>query len=123
MTRIDVAASADVRENELLAARADGIAVLLTRVGGRAYAIENKCAHLGWSMARGSIQGATLQCPWHGAKYDVCTGRSLDWVNGVVGMSLPQWTHRLIALGKGPAPVRTFAIFEEGGRVFVELPG
>lgn len=123
MTRIDVADSAAVRENELLAARADGIAVLLTRVGGRAYAIENKCAHLGWSMARGSIQGATLQCPWHGAKYDVCTGRSLDWVNGVVGMPLPQWTHRLIALGKGPAPVRTFATLEEGGRVFVELPG
>ena len=122
MTPTDVANSTDVRENEIFVARAAGIALLLTRVGGRVYALENKCAHLGWSMARGSIQGATLQCPWHGAKYDVRTGRSLDWVNGVVGMSLPQWTHRLIALGKSPSPVRTFETLEEAGRVFVGLP-
>lgn len=122
MTRVEVASTADIRENEIFAVRADGIALLLTRVGGRAYAIENKCAHLGWSMARGSVEGATLQCPWHGAKYDVCTGRSLDWVNGVIGMQLPPWTHRLIALGKSPAAVRTFATFEQDGRVLVELP-
>jgi len=122
MKRVDVADSSRVTEGAILAVRAEGLAVLLTRVGGQAYAVENKCSHLGWSMARGSIEGSALQCPWHGSKFDVCTGENLDWVNGFAGVPMPGWTHRLIALGKQPAGIRTFETAEESGRIFVTLP-
>ncbi len=122
MTRIEVAGSADVAENKVFVARANGLSILLTRVGGRAYAVENKCSHLGLSMSRASVSGATLQCPWHGSKFDVCSGKNLDWVNGFVGLPMPGWTHKLIALGKAPAPIRSFPTVEEAGQVYIELP-
>ena len=122
MKRIEVANSADVRENKILVARVDGLLLILTRVDGRAYAVENKCAHLGWSMARGSITGSTLRCPWHGSRFDVCSGKNVDWVNAFAGVPMPRWAQGLMALGKEPAPIRTFETSEESGRVFVSVP-
>ncbi len=121
MKRIAVASSSDIRESEIFATRIEGVNVLVTRVDGRVYAVENKCAHLGWSMARGTVTGPTLRCPWHGAKYDVCSGDNVGWVNAIPGVSMPAWTHGLIALGKKPAPLRTFETAEESGQVFVSL--
>ena len=74
MKRIDVASSSDVRENELFVTEAGPIAVILTRVAGRVYVVENRCAHLGWSMARGTVSRWVIRCPWHGSRYDVRSG-------------------------------------------------
>jgi nitrite reductase/ring-hydroxylating ferredoxin subunit len=121
MSKVDVASVDDVVEGAVFAVKAGGVSLLLTRVKGRAYAIENKCAHLGLSMERGKLDGSTLQCPWHGSKFDMCTGKNLDWVSGVVGVPMPGWTHKIIALGKAPAPVRSFAATEKAGRVWLEM--
>lgn len=122
MKRIEVAGSSEVQEGKLFLAKVEDLQVLLTRVGGTAYAVENKCAHLGFSMARGSVEGATLRCPWHGSRFDVCTGRNVDWVNAVAGVPMPGWMHKLIALGKEPAPIRTFEVSEEAGQLFIHVP-
>ena len=121
MKRIDAASSADVQEDAIFVATIEGMNLILTRVDGKAYAVENKCAHLGWSMARGTVDGATLECPWHGSKFDVCSGKNLDWVSSFAGVSMPRWTRGLIALGKDPAGLRTFETTEEAGRVFVTV--
>ncbi len=122
MARIEVARSEDVREGAIYATQVDKRSIIVTRVEGRAYAVENKCAHLGWSMAKGTVSGSTLQCPWHGSKFDVCTGKNLDWVGSFAGVPTPQWTHRFIALGKEPAPIHAFETSEESGSVFVDFP-
>jgi len=121
MKRIDAASSGDVQEEAIFAAQIEGVNLILTRVDGQVYAVENKCAHLGLSMARGTMTGATLKCPWHGSTFDVCSGKNLDWVNGFVGVPMPRWTHSLIALGKEPTGLRTFETTEEAGRVFVTI--
>lgn len=122
MKRVQVASASEVREDEILSKEVEGVSILLTRVDGTAYAVENKCPHLGFSMARGSVQGKTLRCPWHGSEFDVCSGDNLDWVNAVVGIKVPGWSRKLISLGSKPAPVRTFEASEESGSVFVSLP-
>lgn len=122
MQRFVVTESHRIREGEIFTTRIHNTNVLLTRVEGRVHAVENRCAHLGLSMARGTVTGSRLRCPWHGAEYDVCSGRNLDWVNSIPGLSMPRWTHRLIALGRAPAALRVFATAEESGQVFIELP-
>lgn len=122
MKHLEVATSTDVRENELLAVQVAGLSLIVTRVAGHARVVENKCSHLGWSMARGSVSGSTLKCPWHGSTFDVCSGQNLDWVGAIAGVPLPRWTRSLIALGKKPAPIRTFVASEESGRVFIDVP-
>ena len=120
MSRITVAASSDVRENEVHVVKHCNVSVALTRIKGTVRAFENRCPHLGLALARGKIENGAIRCPWHGSTFDVCSGRNLDWVNSVVGVPMPQWTHKLIALGKDAAPIRVFEAEEENGKVTLE---
>jgi nitrite reductase/ring-hydroxylating ferredoxin subunit len=121
MRRVKVARSKQVREGELLEVDAKGTKLLLTRVKDEVHAVENKCPHLGLSMSRGRVEKGVLRCPWHGSTFDVCSGKNLDWITGVLGVPVPRWTSRLIALGQSPAPVRTFPVEEDGGALYVVL--
>jgi len=121
MSKVEVAKSAQIHEGEIHLASAGGHSIALTRITGTVRAFENKCPHLGLSLARGKIENGTITCPWHGSRYDICSGKNLDWVNSIVGIPMPQWSHGLIALGKSPAPVRTFDVSEGNGAVFVDL--
>src|SRR4030095_2956278 len=103
MAFTDVASSSEIREDSPFATRAgDGLRLLLTRVDGKVQAIENKCPHLGLSMARGKVNGSVITCPWHGSTFDVCSGKNLDWITAVAGVKVPEWSKGLIALGRHP---------------------
>ncbi len=47
-------------------------------VDGRFYAIDGKCTHIGASMVDGWLDGKELTCPFHGARFDVTTGKVLS---------------------------------------------
>lgn len=55
----------------------DGKKILLVNVEGAIYALDNKCPHLGGALSGGDLDGATLACPRHGAKFDVRTGKNV----------------------------------------------
>jgi nitrite reductase/ring-hydroxylating ferredoxin subunit len=40
-------------------------------------AIADTCTHKGGPLSEGSLEGNTVICPWHGANFDVCTGKNL----------------------------------------------
>lgn len=43
---------------------------------GRPFATSNRCRHLAGSLGRGKVANdGTLECPLHGARYDVRSGR------------------------------------------------
>ena len=123
MKRIKVAASNEVHEAQVHAVHADGQTVLLTRVGGKLCALSAKCTHMGLSLKGGKVADGTIQCPWHGSKFDLATGRNINWTNSFLGIPMPKYMHGLIAMGKQPAPIPTFNAVEENGAVFVDMPG
>jgi len=46
------------------------------KVSGQPFAVSDRCRHLGASLGQGKMtEDGCLQCPWHGAQYDVTTGR------------------------------------------------
>ena len=50
---------------------------------GSYFAVSRRCRHLGADLAGGSIDAdGCLVCPWHGAKYDVRTGRMVRGPQG-----------------------------------------
>jgi nitrite reductase/ring-hydroxylating ferredoxin subunit len=111
-----------ITEGRCHAVEAGGRKILLTRVQGQVQAVENKCSHMGMNMAKGKVEAGVLQCPWHGAKFDVCTGANVEWVqNFPGGIKAPQFMHKVIAMGKQPAPLAHFNAIEDGGRVFISL--
>ncbi|MFH5183500.1 Rieske (2Fe-2S) protein [Paenibacillus sp. TAB 01] len=50
----------------------------------RVYALDNRCPHLGFPLHMGSLCGGILTCHWHHARFDVCSGGTLDpWADDV----------------------------------------
>ena len=53
---------------------------------GRYFAVGRRCRHLGADLAQGTIDEAgCLVCPWHGATYDVGSGRMRRGPQGFFG--------------------------------------
>ena len=54
----------------------EGEAVLVTRsTNGELCAIASTCSHFGGPLAEGEREGDIVVCPWHGSRFDVCTGK------------------------------------------------
>jgi nitrite reductase/ring-hydroxylating ferredoxin subunit/uncharacterized membrane protein len=71
-----VLAESEAEGMEMRRVEVDGHAVLITRsVDGRLCAIADTCSHFGGPLAEGTREGDTVICPWHGSRFDVCSGR------------------------------------------------
>lgn len=44
----------------------------------RAYAVDNRCPHMGFPLDRGSLKDEILTCHWHHARFDLLTGGTFD---------------------------------------------
>lgn len=57
----------------------DGTRVCLVRDGERVYAVADRCPHRDFALSGGDLVGpCILECPWHGARFDVRSGRMLQ---------------------------------------------
>ena len=74
---VKVAKLSDLDEGELLGAEVDGMPICLAKVDGIVYACTDKCTHIGGPLSEGELDGDVLTCPWHGAQFNVCTGKVL----------------------------------------------
>lgn len=86
---------------------------------GELFAVTRRCRHLGADLAEGSIdEDGCLVCPWHGAKYNVDTGRMVRGPQGIfakipgLGFAFKSLT-RILPLGRG-------RIEERDGTLYVE---
>jgi 3-phenylpropionate/trans-cinnamate dioxygenase ferredoxin subunit len=55
----------------------DDIPVALFNVKGQFYAIADVCTHDGGPLAEGELEGEEIECPRHGARFNVRTGAVL----------------------------------------------
>ena len=53
------------------------VTVLITNYGGRLAAIQGTCSHQAANLSKGRVEGTTLECPRHGAEFDLRSGRQL----------------------------------------------
>jgi len=75
--------------------------IALCNVNGRFYAIDDVCTHDGGSLDQGQLEDNLVECPRHGARFDVTTGRP---------MTLP-----------AVRPVRTYPVQVDGDDVKVDV--
>eukprot|EP00933_Yihiella_yeosuensis_P030628 TRINITY_DN24242_c0_g1_i1.p1 TRINITY_DN24242_c0_g1~~TRINITY_DN24242_c0_g1_i1.p1 ORF type:complete len:178 (+),score=41.91 TRINITY_DN24242_c0_g1_i1:87-620(+) len=64
--------------------------IVVANVGGKYYAVDAKCPHLGLPMKQGKIEdgpdGPRLSCNFHNSQFDMKTGVCTRWVTGALGM-------------------------------------
>ncbi len=78
------------------------VTVAIFNLDGQFYCIEDVCTHDGGPVAEGELDGFSIECPRHGALFDIRDGAVL---------SMPAVT-----------PVPTYEVKVEGDDIFVESP-
>ena len=77
MTARAVARLDELPEGSARVVEIDGRGIALCRVsGGAVYAIENRCTHDDGPLGEGELVGDRIECPRHGALFDVATGEA-----------------------------------------------
>jgi nitrite reductase/ring-hydroxylating ferredoxin subunit len=123
MKTIAVATASQVKEGELFPVKVENQKVMLTRVDGKVYALENKCPHLGMPLAKSKVCDKAVTCRWHGATFDLTTGANVKWVDSFVGVPLPEWSHQILSVGKSAQGLKTFTVTEQGDDISIEING
>jgi nitrite reductase/ring-hydroxylating ferredoxin subunit len=76
--RVDVGSVAELQAAGCLTAKAGATPVCVFWHDGRAYAIDDRCPHMGFPLHRGTVESGLVTCHWHHARFDLASGGTLD---------------------------------------------
>jgi 3-phenylpropionate/trans-cinnamate dioxygenase ferredoxin subunit len=99
---VAVARRDEIPEGKVKVVEVNGVRIALCNYGGNIYAIDDVCTHDRGPLGQGELIGQEIECPRHGARFDVTTGR----------------VTRLPAV----RPVRTYPVHVRDGEIEVEVP-
>ena len=74
---VKIATTADIPPGKVNVYEVDGRQIAVCNVDGTFYAIDDICTHDGGSLDQGELEDDQIECPRHGARFDVKTGRAL----------------------------------------------
>jgi nitrite reductase/ring-hydroxylating ferredoxin subunit len=75
---VEVGKVNEIPDGKMKHVEVDGKELLIANVGGKFYAISDRCGHMNALLSMGNLTGTTITCPFHGAKFDVTTGKKLS---------------------------------------------
>lgn len=99
---IEVAGADEVPDGRARTFSVEGRRVAVARANDQLYAVQDLCTHDDGPLGEGSLDGFAIQCPRHGAKFDVRSG-------AVLQMPAVQ-------------PIDTFPIMEKNGKILIAVP-
>ena len=77
-TMVTVAKMGEIPVGQFKPVEVAGKQLLICHVEqGRFYAVEDTCTHDDGPLADGWLEGTAIECPRHGARFDVTTGKVL----------------------------------------------
>ena len=71
---VTVARVGEILEGGVKVVRLEDQAVAVFLIDGAYYALDDVCTHDGGPLAEGTLEGCIIECPRHGAKFNVKTG-------------------------------------------------
>ena len=71
---VNVLSTRDIPPGEHTVVEIEDVAIALFNLDGEFYAIEDVCTHDGSEIASGCIIDGSIECPRHGARFDIKTG-------------------------------------------------
>ncbi len=72
-----VATTDELEDQQAKLVEVEGQKIALFRAGEAFYALSDTCTHRGGPLSEGTVEGAEVTCPWHGARFDIKTGAVL----------------------------------------------
>jgi|SRR5436189_4809318 len=74
---VSVAKADEIPRGTAKLVEVQGIEIAVFNIGGVFHAVDNSCSHVGGPLCEGELNGAEVTCPWHGAVFEVTTGRAV----------------------------------------------
>ncbi len=74
---IKVAKTSDIGAGMAKGFTVNGSKVMVANAGGRYYAVEDRCTHMGSLLSTGLLMGQIIMCPSHGAQFNIADGAPL----------------------------------------------
>ena len=74
---VAVATVEEIGEGERLIFDVDGRSIALFNIDGSYFAIADVCSHDNGALAEGEVEGHEIECPRHGARFDLASGKAL----------------------------------------------
>ncbi len=111
-TYIDIGKD-DLQDGQMKKLELDGREILLAKVEGKYYALDDRCPHMGGDLSQGTLNGTVVTCPRHHSQFDVRDGRVIRWTD---------WTGMKLAFGKlfrSPRHAKTHEVRQEGDSLAV----
>ena len=99
---MDLGSVEDLQVKGCLTGKAGSQPVCVFWHEGRAYALDDRCPHMGFPLHRGTVENGLVTCHWHHARFDLSSGGTLN----------------LFA-----DDVRAYPVDLDGGRVVVVVDG
>jgi nitrite reductase/ring-hydroxylating ferredoxin subunit len=75
---VRVAGRGDLAAGEVIGVEAGGRSIAIYDCDGALFATDNICTHAYACLSDGWLDGNTIECPLHAARFDVRTGQVLD---------------------------------------------
>ena len=75
---VTVASTDEIEPGERLVLEYGQRWVIIFNIDGVYYAIDDVCTHDDGPLAEGTLAGCTIECPRHGATFDITTGKVLS---------------------------------------------
>ena len=72
-----IAATSDLQPGGRLSVFVDDIPALLVQIQSDYFVVEDVCSHDGQPLTDGPLLDCSIQCPRHGATFDLTTGAAL----------------------------------------------
>src|SRR5271154_4388856 len=76
--RARVGTVVDLQAKGCLAGKVGSQPVCVFWADGEAFAVDDRCPHMGFPLHRGSVENGLLTCHWHHARFDLESGGTLD---------------------------------------------
>jgi 3-phenylpropionate/trans-cinnamate dioxygenase ferredoxin component len=75
---VAVARAGDLANGERAFLEIDGRPIVLFQIAGEHFAIDDLCTHDDGPLGEGELDDAQVECPRHGARFDLRTGKALS---------------------------------------------
>ena len=72
-----VATISEINDGGKLLIESDDRLVILFQIGDQYFCIDDVCTHDGGTLSDGDHEGCEIECPRHGAKFNVKTGKAM----------------------------------------------
>ena len=97
---------ADLQTAGQLRTKVGSLPVVVFWHDGAAYAIEDRCPHLGFPLHQGTVEAGLVTCHWHHARFDLVSGCTLDlWADDARGFDVEVARRRRRSCGRGRSPM------------------